>query len=107
MSVKMDEMFSITRSSRFSSSHIVRHILVVMCKKRLVAIAAVRFGPIALSKVAETFNSKIGIRMDLATDLTFRADSVSKFDHLTLAVASVCVTSMIFLTSMIYKVGFL
>lgn len=87
----MDDIFSIIRYSRFCSLHIIIY------KKALVAIAAIRFGPIASSKVTETFNSKVAIGIDLVISLTFRADSVSNFDCLTLVVAFVYMTSMFLL----------
>ena len=68
-----------------------------MYKEGHIAITAVWFGPIALFKVTETFNSKVRIGIDLATSLTFQVDSVSDFDCLTLAVISVCVMSIFLL----------
>lgn len=90
-------MFNITGCSRFSSLHIIRYILVIKSREKLAAAAAVWFELTALFKFAEILNSRVEIRMDLATGLTSLADSASDFDRLSLAVAFLCETSMLLL----------
>ena len=70
----MHDMFNITGCSRFSSSHIVRHISVVKSREGLAAAAAVWFELTASFKFAGILNSGVGIGMDLATGLTSLAD---------------------------------
>lgn len=64
-------MFSINRSSQFFFLYIIRHISVVICEKRLVAITTIQLGLKALFKVARIFNFKDMIRKDLKIGLTF------------------------------------
>lgn len=99
-SVKMNNMFSISGSSRFFSLHIAKRISVITYKNGLVAITPIRFGLIALFKVARTFNFEVEIGISLATSLTYKTDLVSDFDHLTLAVGSIFVMSMFLLASL-------
>lgn len=97
--------FSLTESSKFSSSHIVRHVSVVPYREGLVAVACARFGSKASSKVAGIFNFANGSGVDSAISLVFRVDSVSDFDRLILAVASVCAMPMLRLAPL-WRTGF-
>lgn len=68
-----------------------------MYREKLIAVAAIWFALTVLSKVARTLNSKVEIRINLATGLNFKANSVFIFDWWILVIASTCLTFMFFL----------
>lgn len=67
----MQNMFNITKSSKFLSLHIIIHISIIKFRKKFIAITTIWFGLTALFKVVEIFNFGVKIRINLILYLIF------------------------------------